>query len=152
LGVGESTQAPGGTRNIEAYDLYLRALAFGQMAGHSTCLREADMMRRAVALDPGFANGWLLLAGSITLALDYGMEADKPLRAERDAALDRVEAIAPDLWSGHAARAERLASQRKYFAAEQAYAKAVELGPDAFPPANLLGILLAGAGCMGDAI
>ena len=109
-------------------------------------------MRRAVALDPRFANGWLLLSESLTLAFDYGHETDKPLRPERDKALDRVEAIAPDLWSGHAARAGRLLSQRQYFAAEQAFARAVELGPDAFPPANQYGMLLASAGRMNEAI
>ena len=152
LGVGETTQAPGGTRDVEAYDLYLRALALGQQASHSVHRRIAEMMRRAVALDPEFANAWLLLAEALTLTFDYGEEVDKPLRPERDKALDRVVAIAPDLWSGHAARAGRLASQGRFFAAEQAYARAIELGPRAFPPANQFGILIAGAGRMNEAV
>jgi adenylate cyclase len=152
LGVGETVVAPGGTRNIEAYDLYLRALALGQQASYSTSLRTAEMMRRAVALDPEFANGWLLLAESLTLALDYGEEADRRLREERDQALDRVEAIAPDLWSGHAARAGRLMSQRRFFDAERTFATAIELGPRDFPPANQFGMLIAGAGRTNEAI
>ncbi len=152
LGVGRTTQAPGGTHNVEAYDLYLRALALGQQASYSTHGRVAEMMRRAVALDPKFANAWLLLAEALTLLFDYGHEADKPLRPERDKALDRVVEIAPDLWAGHAARAGRLASQGRFFAAEQAYARAIELGPRAFTNANQFGILLCGAGRMNEAI
>ena len=111
LGVGETTLAPGGTHNVEAYDLYLRALALGQQASHSVHQRVAEMMRRAVALDPKFANAWLLLAEALTLLFDYGLEVDRPLRSERDKALDRVVAIAPDLWSGHAARAREQYSE-----------------------------------------
>jgi TolB-like protein/Tfp pilus assembly protein PilF len=148
LGVGEQAHAPGGTRNVEAYDLYLRALSLDG-SSHSTSRRIADLARRAVALDPRFANGWLLLAESLAWTLQYGEESDGRLQGERDQALDQAIAIAPDLWAGHAARAGQLAGRRQFFAAERAYVRAMELGPH---ETNQFAMLLAAAGRIDEAI
>jgi len=152
LGVGQTGQIPGGTRNVEAYDLYLRARALWQNAGYTNMLRIADTLRRAVALDPEFANGWLQLAEALAIALTFDLGPIERMREEQGKALDKVIAIAPGLWAGHAARAGRLLRQGKLFAAEQAYAKAIELGPRPFTEAPLFTALIGGAGRINEAI
>jgi adenylate cyclase len=152
LGVGGTPQAPGGTRNAEAYDLYLRGLSLYHNPSQENFLRMAEFMRRSVALDPLFANGWLTLAEVLLIGLSFGYAADGHLASELDAALDRVMAIAPDLWEGHAARAERLMRQRQFFQAERSYAKAIELGPRAFPGFNVYTSLIGIAGRIDESL
>ncbi|MBL6751819.1 MAG: hypothetical protein ISP90_14925 [Nevskia sp.] len=51
------------TANAQAYDLYLRGLAFDLRSFEPADLsRAADFLRQAVALDPGFAVAWARLA------------------------------------------------------------------------------------------
>jgi adenylate cyclase len=152
LGVGEHAQTLGGTRNVEAYDLYLRALALRQNSGHAATQRAADMMRRAVTIDPQFAAGWLILAETISVTLTYDLGPIERLREERDQALARVMAIAPELWTGHAARAYQLFNRREFLAAEEAYRRAIQLGPRPFPEATIFTALIANAGRIRESI
>jgi len=52
----------GGTHNLDAYQLYLRAVAADQK-NTTTSLRDAEaLLRKATALDPGFGLAWDLMA------------------------------------------------------------------------------------------
>ena len=144
LGVGAQTHAPGGTRNVEAYDLYLRGCAIMQDGSHATNLRAADMLRRAVTLDPQFANGWLRLAEALSISLNFGVVP--AVREERNQALDRVVEIAPDLWAGHVARASKLVWEDDLLGADQAYDRAIELAPKPFPEVGTYTMFIGGLG------
>jgi serine/threonine protein kinase/Tfp pilus assembly protein PilF len=52
------------TNNVEAYDAYLRGLAYTRKAGNETAdsLAAQKYLREAVRLDPKFALGWALLS------------------------------------------------------------------------------------------
>ncbi len=53
----------GMTRSKEAYDLYLQGRALNaRLFGDGVLTRAAELLDEAVALDPGFAEAWLLLA------------------------------------------------------------------------------------------
>jgi adenylate cyclase len=154
LGVGESTQAPGGTRNAEAYDLYLRALpvVLDQNVNLSATRRAAGLARRAVEIDPRFANGWLLLAESLGWAMQLGDETERRLQGEMEQALEHAISIAPDLWTGHAARAAQLVGRRQFLAAERAYVRAMDLAPHVSFETAQFAILIAAAGRIDEAI
>ena len=94
------------TESLTAYDLYLRASphSFATQAGNEESLR---LLRRAVAIDPGFAAAKGALAGLHTLRTTQGWaeEADKPeaVRLAREV-VEAGGADAPSAlaWAGHA--------------------------------------------------
>lgn len=95
LGVGEASPATGMTRNVEAYDAYLRARALGLESSHFDAITH---LQRAVALDPGFAAAW----SALSAVYDNGarvtadQETADDLRRRSAEAFDRAHALAPD--------------------------------------------------------
>jgi adenylate cyclase len=94
------------TENLTAYDLYLRALPhrFVTQDGNDEALR---LLRRAIAIDPGFAAPKGTLAGLHTLRFTHGWadagDVEEAIRLARDvvdgAGEDAPSALA---WAGHA--------------------------------------------------
>lgn len=69
LAGGPLTRERGGTRNLEAYQLYLRAEASVTVDSTEATIKSAqNMLRQAVKLDPNFGLAWTLLA-SMSVAL-----------------------------------------------------------------------------------
>ena len=64
LRLGEQARLPGGTTNLEAYDLFLRARALSNTHGPEAP-RSLDLYRKAVTLDPEFALAWAGLSTAI---------------------------------------------------------------------------------------
>ena len=127
LGVGETVVAPGGTRNIAAYDLYLRAQAQFTQMGPASVTRAAELYRQALALDPEFALAWSGLGHALIFSQLLVPETMVAAREEMERAYERVLAIAPDLWSGHAARAVLSQARWDWQGAEAAVLKALDL-------------------------
>ena len=61
LGVG-SAAAPGMTRNVAAYEEWLRALSFLNAYRPDSFQPAVDHAQRAISLDPSFANAWLAVS------------------------------------------------------------------------------------------
>ncbi len=97
LGIGETVRAPGGTTNLEAYDLYLRARALNATLAPPDLKRSLDVYRKALALDPEFALAWAGLAGAIPQSFIFYPETINALRPEMEAAFARASKLAPDL-------------------------------------------------------
>ena len=127
LGVGETVVAPGGTRNIAAYDLYLRAQAQFTQMGPASVTRAAELYRQALALDPEFALAWSGLGHALIFSQLLVPETMVAAREEMERAYERVLAIAPDLWSGHAARVGLAQARWDWQGAEAAVLKALDL-------------------------
>ncbi len=79
------------TNNVEAYDAYLRGLAYNLKAGttQATSLGAQEYLREAVRLDPKFALAWALL--SYVDALGYISLALQPTVALREEARQAAE-------------------------------------------------------------
>jgi TolB-like protein len=90
---------PGNTSNVEAYDAALQARFLVGRLSEEGVRAGIRLAEQAVALDPEYARGWLVLRqayalGGTFLSAEEG--ADLPRRAVE--ALQRAEAIAPELW------------------------------------------------------
>ena len=71
LGMGETTLAPGGTKNVEAYEIYLRAQGLAQHHTIQSYHRAVALFGEALALDPRFAQGWSGLGGAYMALSTY---------------------------------------------------------------------------------
>jgi len=130
--VATSAPAPGGTRNVEAYEHYLQGQALFNLAKDESSDRSAlTNFETAIAGDPRFA---LAHAGrSRTLAVIAGEHATadqvKPLYAAAVAAARQAIEIAPDLAEGHLALGyATFAGQLNVRGAWPSYQRAYSLG------------------------
>jgi tetratricopeptide (TPR) repeat protein len=126
------------TESLTAYDLYLRALPHG-FATQGSNEESLRLLRRAVAIDPGFAAAKGTLAGLHTLRTTQGWaqagDREEALRCAREV-VEAGGADAPDAlaWAGHA-----LAFfARDYAAGGAAVERALLLAP------NSVAVLLLG--------
>ena len=86
------------TNNPEAYDAYLRGLAFeGRGSSFDLMLDAADFYKQAVQLDPNFALAWARLSRMDALIYFTGLEPTPVVRGEaaKDA-LENAQRMAPD--------------------------------------------------------
>src|SRR5215472_11729561 len=94
----DSIASSGVSHNPEAYELYLRALSEGDPINSQRSFVSANdnaigLLRRAVALDPGFASAWATLGHRYYYAVGYEEESENRSRAK--AALRRALALDP---------------------------------------------------------
>jgi len=71
VGAPEAGKPSAGTRNLEAYDLYLRGIALWQMRRENELWQAADLIEKAVRVDPKFAQGYAGLALVYAIMGDY---------------------------------------------------------------------------------
>jgi TolB-like protein len=86
-----------GTANVEAYDLFLRARALHSTVSGPEVRRSLDLYRKAVTLDPDFAQAWAGLGSAITIATIYYSDLRATARTEMEQAIARASELAPDL-------------------------------------------------------
>ncbi len=128
LGITDDLQ-PGGTRNIEAYERYLRAQSFLRLFGPADLQRAIQLYREALALDPDFALAWTALAAAQSFIAVYSPQLAAQAAQDGAHAAERALAIAPDLWASRLAHGGQLMGQRNWSAALEAIGTAVELAP-----------------------
>jgi TolB-like protein/tetratricopeptide (TPR) repeat protein len=98
---GPLTRREGGTQNLEAYQLYLRALASSQSNSRPDLEEAGGYLDQAVKLDPNFALAWTAQASNITgLAWARALPWDEAFDRGRRLAQHALE-LAPELASGH---------------------------------------------------
>src|SRR2546423_227998 len=91
-----------GTENSEAYDAFLHALALFDQQGSESLESAITFARRAVELDPGYAQAWALLGETESQKYFYPEHTESQLARAR-AAVEKTLQLAPDSWDGHAA-------------------------------------------------
>ena len=96
------------TNNVAAYEAYLKGLALTRSGAATSVDEVADEFRTAVRLDPGFTLAWSELVWQELNAYWFGYDATRKRLAAAKTALDRAEALAPDLPQVEMARAEYL--------------------------------------------
>jgi TolB-like protein/Flp pilus assembly protein TadD len=91
--------APRGTRNAEAYDAFLHALALSNRQGTQDLEELIKFARRAVDLDPNYAEAWCLLAIGESQKYFYPEHTDAQLARARTAT-ETAMRLAPDTAEG----------------------------------------------------
>ena len=130
-----------GTNNPEAYDAYLRALAFLNRQGTKDLEEVIKFARRAVELDPTYAQAWALLADGEAQKYFYPETNGAQLTRARTAAETAVR-LAPD--SAESAAAMGIFSYyclRDYDAAIAQFQLAHERAPNNANHLTLIGLV-----------
>ncbi len=133
--------ARGGTTNLEAYDLYLRALPLYLARGNG--LSEAERyLVEAIARDPGYARAHATLA-SVLLVQPYYVPVSAGDVAQRGrAAARRAIALDDSLAEGHMALGHADVEAGEWSEARREYERAIALDPQSADARYRLGELL----------
>ena len=152
LGIADEPQS-GGTRNIDAYERYLRANSLSRLLGPAELQRAIQLYREALALDPDFARAWSGLAYAIAFTLTFAPHLAAQLAPELRLAAERAIAIAPDHWDSQVVLGLLLLGRRDWNASLQAFEKSVELAPASESSARFwVGLLLLDLGRTREAL
>ena len=132
LGVGDLGRVEGGTRNVEAYDAYLKGqLSFDADISISSLRGEIDSLERAVDLDPSYALAWAAIARAARYAILFDDPANRAdLLKKSQEALERAQALAPDAVPVLAASAQAAARSGNWTEAARIFRKAIDLHGD----------------------
>ena len=93
------------TGNLDAYDAYLRGLAFFRQANALSFRKAANSFAEATQLDPNFAAAWALLARMHSLLYFWNDDVTPARREAAHTALETALRLQPDLPEVHLAQA-----------------------------------------------
>ena len=114
------------TRNVEAYDYYLRGKQYFHGSRRKSMEYALDMFRRATEKDPKYALAYAGIANCYCyLYMHFGGEPADLQHA--DEAAQQALKLDSELAEAHAARGFCLALEKQQEAAEEAFEKAIEL-------------------------
>jgi adenylate cyclase len=119
-----------GTDSVEAYDLYLVARSYYLTGNYGDPRRDEAierLCRRAVEIDPGYAQAWALLAAG-----QYSLHSNHGRASGGMAALDRALALNPDLAEARALKALKLSEAGRHEEAAAEIAIALQLDPESY--------------------
>ena len=123
--------AVGGTSNAAAQNLVLEAVARVNGRTQEDLRAALSLVNRAIALDPGYAEAFVLKARALNDYANYFGSADDLPRYRRQALADANSALrlAPSLASAHNALALIYRGQLQVRAADREFKRALELAP-----------------------
>jgi TolB-like protein/Flp pilus assembly protein TadD len=154
LGVSERDNiAREPTRNIEAYEYYLRGTYYFKKSKVDNDIA-IMLLERAVEMDPEFALAHATLAKAYTEKL-FSYDPQSHWQSKASAALGRATSLQPSLAEAYLARGILLWTRRNRFPAEQAiaeYRRAVQLKPNLEEAHAKLGLVYMHVGLFDDAI
>jgi TolB-like protein/DNA-binding winged helix-turn-helix (wHTH) protein len=116
------------TSNTAAYTLYLRARSLDNVSEYELAKK---YLQQALALDPGFAEGWAMFANLLTEDFEtFDSRRTPELCKSAHAAADEALKLNPGLAAAHNAKGRILAAcDWNWTAAEAEYSRALELDP-----------------------
>jgi len=118
------------TRNIEAYELYLKGRALLYQRGLSIT-KAIDCFNQAVALDPSYAQAWAGLADGYTTSGYSGLKRPEEAMPRAIEAAKRALELDPSLAESHNAIAcATLLWEKDYELAEREFETALSLNPN----------------------
>lgn len=142
-GAGGGAKEPGGTCDLDAYQLYLAGMSHSQGIRADGLRHSVDLFEQALEIDPDFALAHVGIAEA-SRRMIFGAdrsptEAFGAMRLHTDRALER----APGLAEAHTQLGWlRYWSERDWPAAESAFRRAIELNPSAALARFGLGFML----------
>ena len=121
-----------GTANPQAYEMYLRGRQYFRALSMENVELARQMFKRAMALDPAFAQPRAGLADADINLVQWLLvpkDEQPPLRAEALAASDEALRLDPELAEAHVARGNVLALLGRNDEADESFRRATVLGP-----------------------
>jgi non-specific serine/threonine protein kinase len=120
------------TRNIEAYDYYLKGKQYiNQGTKASITTYALEMFNQAIKIDPDYALAYTGLAETWTWIYLWYARTDSVLKNAELASLKALD-IDPDLAEAHVSYGYLMSLNNNYDQARQAFEKAIELNPSLF--------------------
>jgi len=152
-GAEPAVAVPRGTRDLEAYDLYLKGRFFWVRRGEAGLRNAIEYFGRAIARDPEFARAHAGLAMSYVVLPFFSVtsSADSALLlAGRSAA--RALALDSTLADAHLAMAYALKMQWRWAESEREFQAALALAPDDGAAHHWYGVYLFAVGRVAEAV
>lgn len=118
--------------DVRAYDFYLRGRQLQAMKSTFTWTAAPEMFRRAIALDPDYAQAHAGLADALIELLLWRLAQPEQVLDEAVTASQRALALAPDLAEAHVARANTLHVSGDYDAAAVEFERAIALNGELY--------------------
>ncbi len=143
------------TKNLEAYDSYLRGKIRLRRENREDDSVAITLLERAVALDPDFAMAQAELARAYVARVNLFAPADSAAVERAWVATEKALRLAPDLAEAHFARASVLSNLSGLFAPEPAIQedrRALELNPNLAQAHHQLGNIYLHLGLLDKAV
>ena len=121
-----------GTQNPAAYDFYLRGRQLLNKEKEAEQRAAVELFRRAISLDPTFADAHAGLADVLSRLLRHRIALTGTTAADAVAAATRAIELAPDLPEGYVACGNALQLVQDYNGAKAAFERALALDPRHF--------------------
>ena len=118
------------TKNVEAYEFYLRARKLFQRWTRQSIELAQQMFERAIELDPHFASAWAGLATAHVHLFSWGGR-DPDLEKAHNASA-RALKLDPELADAHVAAGQSFSMEQQYSEATAEFERAIELDPTLF--------------------
>ncbi len=129
LAGGELSRRKGGTQNLEAYQLYLRARSAHDQNTQSSLDAAGEYLDQAIKLDPSYGMAWALLASNALLKTLYGaLDPAEGYERVRQLAQHALQ-LSPDLADAHASLAWVFMLNWDWAAAETEVQRALAIDP-----------------------
>jgi adenylate cyclase len=122
----------GGTRNAEAYDLYLRGQALLRDGTDSTLVQASQKFRAAIDRDPMFAQAHAGLANALAIRGLWQLDITPEEYQQAYAASERALELEPRMPEAILARACLLSVQQRNDEASESFEQALRLNPTAY--------------------
>lgn len=116
-------------RDMRAYEFYLRGRQIQSLKSSDNWPKAPQMFRRAIELDPDYAQAQAGLADSLAQLLIWRIIKPEDALEEAVAAAKRALELAPELAEAHVARANTLSLSGDNQGAVAAFQRAIELDP-----------------------
>jgi TolB-like protein len=126
LGLGTRVAPSGGSRNVEAYDLYLRAKSLMSRGSAQTFQTAIELCRRAVALDPDFSQAWAQIATLSRNLIFFTSVETEDLHNDIASATARAVQLEPRWWPAYLAQSALHGMNRSWSEVERSLSMATE--------------------------
>ena len=119
-------------RNAQAHEFYLRGRQLVARVSHSTWQQAPAMFRRAIELDPEYAQAYAGLADALAQNLLWRFARAEDVLPEATRAAHRALELAPDLAEAHVALGHMRSLSGDNDGATRSFERALELNPELF--------------------
>lgn len=126
------------TKQIEAYDFYLRGRQYFHSLSQSNLGFARQMFRQAIAIDPGYARAWAGLADTESITAQWLDHSAGPLAASDEASRKALE-LAPELSEAHSSRGFALTLKGDFDGAAREFDRALQIEPANYDALYLFG-------------